>query len=92
MSDQKHGEFLRSLPHVFNLPPVIRDSIYEAADYIDEQEGQIKLLNKLGNLDSTSGTSDRIAILEDRVNRMVTQMDLEQAVIQMRQEFNNRHR
>lgn len=83
-----HINFLRSLVHVFAFNAEIKESILEAADYIDELEGQVKLLNKLGNIDSSSSVGERIAALEDRLNRMVSQMDLEQAVLQMRIETN----
>lgn len=87
MSEEKHGAFLRSLPHVYELPQAIKDSIYAAADYIDELEGANRLLNKLGNLESGTDTTERLRLLEDRVGRMVSSMDLEQAIMQMRQEF-----
>jgi len=90
VSDTTHVNFLRSLVHVFAFNAELKESILESADYIDELEGRIKMLNKLGNLDSSTGSGDRIAALEDRVNRMVTHMDLEQAVLQMRQEIHRR--
>lgn len=87
MSGEKHTKFLRSIPHVYSLNRETVTAIWEAADYIDELEGQIKMLNKLGNIDSSPGLVERVAALENRTASQVTQIDLEQFGVQLRADF-----
>lgn len=85
---EAHKGFLRSIVRFYAFNAETKRAILEAADYIDELEGQVKMLNKLGNLEpADSHMSDRLAALEDRINRAVTQMDLDNQTVQLRSEF-----
>jgi len=85
MKTPTHQGNLRALAGEFSTNSRVgqmnREAVHAAADYIDELEGRIRILNRLGNMDTHPSALDelnqRIAALESQVKGFVTKMDIE---------------